>query len=107
MLKDSVPCPIPNAEKDTLSRPFSEHDITQERLSFNNDPPAAGAFLTLSHSHVAQMTRFEGAGKDSLRDGLRREGFIEGRSGTIARDAAESAAVIRDSGPCGESSRRG
>jgi len=68
LLKDSVPCPIPNLEKDTLSRPFSEHDITQERPPFNNDPCAPAGFSTLSHSHVAQMTRFEGAP----------EGFVKG-----------------------------
>jgi hypothetical protein len=67
MLKDSVPCPIPNAEKDTLSRPFSEHDITQERSRFNNDPPAGHSFDTLSPGLVAQMTRFEGG----------REGFVK------------------------------
>jgi hypothetical protein len=68
LLKDSVPCPIPNLEKDTLPRPFSGHDITQARSTFNNDPPAPAAFSTLSHSHVAQMTRFEGA----------LEGFVKG-----------------------------
>jgi hypothetical protein len=37
LLKDSFPCPIPNVEKDALSRPFLESDNTHEGSGFNSD----------------------------------------------------------------------
>jgi hypothetical protein len=96
MLKDSVPCPIPNSEKDAPARPFSRHDITQAGLPFNNDPPAPASFLMLSPVHVAQMTRFKGA----------REGIVNGYGRVDARKAGnrpENADSDRTMGDVGDS----
>jgi len=44
MLKDSVPCPIPNLEKDATARPFFPTDITHDTAPFNS-AEAIGWFL--------------------------------------------------------------
>jgi hypothetical protein len=66
LLKDSFPCPIPNVEKDALSRPFLESDNTHEGTTFNNDHASCAGCGTLSRIAVAQMTRF----------GARRKGLV-------------------------------
>src|SRR6185312_12327154 len=63
MLKDSVPCPIPNSEKDAPARPFSRHDITQAGLPFNRDRSFPTASMFLSCACVAEWPRFEGDGE--------------------------------------------
>ena len=67
MLKDSVPCPIPNAEKDTPARPFSEHDITQARTRRNRDRLFHTEGGALSCRSVAEWPRFRHAGNHSLK----------------------------------------
>jgi hypothetical protein len=66
LLKDSVPCPIPNYEKDALERPFFRLDITHAAASFNNHHAAAHPIFVLSHGDVAQMTRFAARRKGSV-----------------------------------------
>jgi hypothetical protein len=66
LLKDSVPCPIPNVEKDAQPRPFLESDNTHEGTVFNNDHAHGEGWGTLSRIAVAQMTRF----------GVRRKGLV-------------------------------
>ena len=67
MLKDSVPCPIPNAEKDATARFFFSLDITHRPLPFNNDRTAHRPSRQLSGTAVAQKPRF----------GRSRKGFIK------------------------------
>ncbi|MBA3448472.1 MAG: hypothetical protein H0T56_12880 [Pseudaminobacter sp.] len=63
MLKDSVPCPIPNVEDDSIARFFFETDITRAPPPFNPDRARREAGGALCGIAVAQMTRFEGAAK--------------------------------------------
>jgi hypothetical protein len=59
LLKDSVPCPIPNLENEAIARPLSNFDITHGVVPFNNHREARMLSTALSGWPVAQMTRFE------------------------------------------------
>jgi hypothetical protein len=58
MLKDSVPCPIPNGEKDAQRRSFFVSDFTDAGFPFNRDRPFLIPAPPLCPKPVAQMTRF-------------------------------------------------
>jgi hypothetical protein len=60
LLKDSVPCPIPYAEKDAPQRSLFEFDNSQGRAAFNRDHALAGRRTGVSEKPVAQMTRIAG-----------------------------------------------
>jgi hypothetical protein len=58
LLKDSVPCPIPNSEKTRAPRCFFTADITHHAPPFNHDVARFASVPPLWAIHVAQMTRF-------------------------------------------------
>jgi hypothetical protein len=58
LLKDSVPCPIPNSEKTRAPRCFFTADITHHAPPFNHDVARFATVQPLSPIDVAQMTRF-------------------------------------------------
>src|SRR5690606_13703575 len=58
LLKDSVPCPIPNCRKRRAPRCFFLVDITDAAPPFNHDVAPLAAVPPLSRRAVAQMTRF-------------------------------------------------
>jgi len=66
LLKDSVPCPIPNSEKTRLLRCFFTADITHDAPPFNHDVARFAAAQPLSPGDVAQMTRFGAPRKASV-----------------------------------------
>jgi hypothetical protein len=58
LLKDSVPCPIPNGEKDAHRAPSSLQTFTDDCRPFNKLRRFVAGCRLLCPKAVAQMTRF-------------------------------------------------